>query len=80
MTAEWQRGHRKTATKAPQNGNEGTTSVSAKHFKGLRFLQAKAGKNFRAGIVLYLGDQCLRFGLGLWTLPVETLWRQPVGR
>ena len=57
-----------------------TTSVSAKHFKGLRFLQAKAGKNFRAGIVLYLGDQCLRFGPGLWALPVETLWRHPVGR
>lgn len=57
-----------------------TTSLSAKHFKGLRFLQAKAGKKFRSGIVLYRGDQCLRFGPGTWALPVETLWHQPVGR
>lgn len=57
-----------------------TTSVRAKHFKGLKFLQDKAGKHFRAGIVLYLGDQCLRFGPGLWALPLETLWRNPVQR
>lgn len=54
-----------------------TTTLSAKHFKGLRYLQAKTGQQFRCGIVIYLGKECLRFGPGLWALPLEALWNNP---
>lgn len=54
-----------------------TTSLSRNHFKGLRFLQEKTGDQFLAGVVLYLGNECFRFGPGLWALPLSSLWSHP---
>lgn len=51
-----------------------TTSISSKHFNGLKKLRDLAGKRFVAGIVLYTGSDPLPFGDGLWALPINTLW------
>jgi len=33
-----------------------------------------AGKRFVAGVVLYDGEVCARFGEGLFALPLRMLW------
>jgi predicted AAA+ superfamily ATPase len=49
-------------------------SVDPKDFKGLRYLQEKAGNKFIQGIVLYAGSQYVPFGDKLSALPIHTLW------
>ncbi len=49
-------------------------SVGGKDFKGLRKLQEATGSHFKAGIVLYDGENGLRFGEYLYALPIWTLW------
>lgn len=49
-------------------------SVTSRDFRGLRWLARKTGSRFANGVVLYAGDQVLRFGPGLWALPMPTLW------
>ncbi len=53
--------------KAASNVNQGD-------FSGLRELAETVGDKFVGGVVLYLGEQCLRFADKLWALPVSVLW------
>jgi len=48
-------------------------TVTSADFKGLRRL-ADLNKGFRAGIVLYDGDQTVAFGENLFAAPVAALW------
>jgi uncharacterized protein len=51
-----------------------SASVTADDFSGLKALKEIAGKDFRRGIVLYLGRNTVAFGDGMLALPLETLW------
>lgn len=44
-------------------------------FSGLRALKKAARDRFRAGYVLHPGTRALPFGEGMWSLPVQVLWR-----
>jgi predicted AAA+ superfamily ATPase len=52
-------------------------SVRAEDFRGLRHLATRLGDRFRAGIVLYAGEQQLPFGERLTALPISALWTTP---
>jgi len=47
--------------------------ASASDFGALRVLRDQLGKPFRAGVVLYLGDEIAPFGDKLWLVPVPAL-------
>lgn len=47
-----------------------TKSLGDKHFSGLKDLQAALGQRFHCGVVLYGGEQRVRFGERLWAVPV----------
>jgi uncharacterized protein len=49
-------------------------TVRAEDFRGLRHLANRLGDRFRAGIVLYAGEQQLSFGNLLTALPMAALW------
>jgi hypothetical protein len=49
-------------------------SVRSEDFRGLRHLANRLGDRFRAGIVLYAGEQQLSFGDRLTALPMAGLW------
>jgi predicted AAA+ superfamily ATPase len=49
-------------------------TVTAADFRGLRKLQAAAGKRFVAGVVLYDGEMVAPFGEGLFAVPVRMVW------
>jgi len=49
-------------------------TVTSADFRGLRKLQRTAGRRFVAGVVLYDGEVCARFGEGLFALPLRMLW------
>jgi predicted AAA+ superfamily ATPase len=49
-------------------------TVTAADFRGLRKLQAAAGKRFKAGVVLYDGEATVPFGDGLYAVPIRQLW------
>ena len=49
-------------------------TVRAEDFRGLRHLANRLGDRFRAGIVLYAGEQQLSFGDRLAALPMAALW------
>jgi len=49
-------------------------TVTSADFRGLRKLQRTAGKRFVAGVVIYDGEVCARFGEGLFALPLRMLW------
>ena len=49
-------------------------TVQTKDFNGLKDLAAEAKGRFRAGVVLYTGDQPVAFGERLFALPVAALW------
>jgi hypothetical protein len=36
-----------------------------------------AGDRFKAGVVLYDGELCARFGEGLFAVPIRSLWETP---
>lgn len=50
-----------------------SATVGPGDFKGLKRLQSQVGKDFRTGLVLYDGPQALRFGDGLWAVPLAAL-------
>jgi hypothetical protein len=52
------------------SGRSLTKSVRAEDFRGLRHLANRLGDRFRAGIVLYAGEQPLSFGDRLAALPM----------
>jgi len=51
-----------------------SSNVSQGDFSGLRALAETAGDKFVGGVVLYLGEQRLRFADKLWALPISVLW------
>lgn len=52
-------------------------TVRTDDFRSLRVLQRRLGDRFRAGFVLYCGDQQLPFGENLACLPISALWTTP---
>ena len=51
-------------------------TVGAADFTALRGLRDQLGKRFRAGVMLYLGDQILPFSDKLSLVPVSALWAE----
>lgn len=51
-----------------------SATVGARDFRGLRALQAAAGRHFAAGALLYCGARVLSFGDGLHAVPLRALW------
>lgn len=49
-------------------------TVRSEDFKGLRYLQEKAGPALVAGVVLYTGSDAVPFGEDLWAVPMSSLW------
>ncbi len=49
-------------------------SVGEGDFRGLRKLRQAAGERFAAGVVLYDGTATIRFGDGMFAVPVRRLW------
>ncbi|MGH9425741.1 MAG: DUF4143 domain-containing protein, partial [Terriglobia bacterium] len=52
-------------------------TIGEKDFRGLKKLQAAAGKRFAAGVVIYDGEHTLPFGAGLFADPIRALWEHP---
>ena len=51
-----------------------SASAAASDFVALQALRDQLGKRFKAGIVLYLGDQIVPFGDDLVLVPLPHLW------
>lgn len=51
-----------------------TSSVDNNDFKGLKYLQDLKPKNFAKGVVLYTGDQVIKFKDKLCAVPISALW------
>jgi predicted AAA+ superfamily ATPase len=51
-----------------------SATVAASDFAALKALRDQLGNQFRAGVVLYLGDQIVPFGDNLWLVPAPALW------
>jgi predicted AAA+ superfamily ATPase len=51
-----------------------STSVDKNDFKGLLYLRDLKPKNFQKGIVLYTGDQIIKFADKLYAAPISALW------
>ena len=49
-------------------------TVNASDFKGMRKLREATGKRFVVGIVLYDGENTVRFGEGMYAAPIRHLW------
>lgn len=52
-------------------------TVTAADFRGLHKLRDVSGKRFTAGVVLYDGETSVRFGDGLFAVPLRWLWENP---
>jgi uncharacterized protein len=50
-----------------------SATVTASDFAVLKVLQDQLCKQFRAGVVLYLGDQIVPLGDQLWLAPLSAL-------
>ena len=53
-----------------------SSSVENKDFKGLRHLRDMQPKKFAKGIVLYTGDQQIKFQDNLYAVPASALWTE----
>ena len=51
-----------------------SATVSATDFAALKALRDQLGGQFRAGVVIYLGEQIVPFGDKLWLVPAASLW------
>jgi predicted AAA+ superfamily ATPase len=51
-----------------------SATVASSDFAALKALRDQLGKQFCAGVVLYLGDQIVPSGDKLWLVPVPALW------
>lgn len=49
-------------------------SLKEKDFKGLKRLAELTGSKFHKGVVLYSGNEVVRFGDNLYAVPISTLW------
>ena len=52
-----------------------SSTVSAKHFSGLKELEKISAKRCTAGVVLYTGSEVIPFGKRLFAIPVSALWQ-----
>ena len=52
-------------------------TVTSSDFSGLRKLARVCDDRFRIGVVLYDGASTVRFGEGLYAVPIRRLWEQP---
>ena len=50
-----------------------SSTVGIHDFKGLKKLQASEPERFHCGVLVYDGDACLRFGEGMYAVPVSRL-------
>ena len=50
-----------------------SSTVGVHDFKGLKKLQASEPDRFHCGVLVYDGDACLRFGEGLYAVPLSRL-------
>lgn len=48
-----------------------TRSLGEKHFNGLRDLEAGLGSRLACGVVLYGGEETVRFGERVWAVPIQ---------
>jgi hypothetical protein len=53
-----------------------SATVAASDFAALQELRDQLGKRFRAGVVLYTGDQLVPSGDKLWLVPLPALWSE----
>ncbi len=53
-----------------------SATIGAADFAALRGLRDQLGKRFRAGVMLYLGDQIVPFSDKLWLMPSPALWAE----
>ncbi len=51
-----------------------SATVAASDFAALKALRDQLGRQFRAGVVLYAGEQIVPSGDRLWLVPVPALW------
>lgn len=51
-----------------------SATVAASDFAALAMLRDQLGRQFRTGVILYLGDRAVPFGDRLWLVPVPALW------
>jgi uncharacterized protein len=51
-----------------------SATVAASDFAALKALRDRLGMRFRAGVMLYLGDQIVPFGDQLLLVPLSALW------
>ena len=51
-----------------------SSTVVGKDFRGLRKLQEATGDRFKAGVVLYNGEDAVKFGEKFLALPLLSLW------
>jgi predicted AAA+ superfamily ATPase len=49
-------------------------TVTTKDFSGLRDLADACGERFTCGVVLYNGEEAVKFGPCLHAVPIQTLW------
>jgi hypothetical protein len=49
-------------------------TVNGNDFRGLHELARVAGRRFRRGVILYLGDRVVSFGSALHAVPIGALW------
>ena len=49
-------------------------SVTESDFRGLKLIRSKSGSEFKAGIVLHLGERVRSFGDRLWSVPLDAGW------
>ncbi|MEY3386192.1 MAG: hypothetical protein RIR53_1003 [Bacteroidota bacterium] len=55
-----------------------SATVTEKDFRAIRKLQGAVGKRFTCGVVLYDGEASVRFGEGLYAVPIRALWETGV--
>jgi hypothetical protein len=53
-----------------------SATVGAADFAALRGLRDQLGKRFRAGVMLYVGDQIVPFSDKLSLMPLSALWAE----
>ena len=51
-----------------------SATVKERDLRGLKKLASLAGSEFRAGVLLYDGDETMPLGSNLWAAPLSTLW------
>ncbi len=51
-----------------------SATVKERDLRGLKKLASLAGDEFRAGVLLYDGDETMPLGSNLWAAPLSTLW------